>query len=145
MWRRWMERRCRRGSSSLGRREEMVLTVPAVEFGEAGRVTAGQLGGAPEGRRRQTGNQRGVAHLCRPKKEERLKTVKNGPLASNKCNKPQTLSFIQANHLAVAIYCHHGDRDPTQEAAFLTIIGKSTQEHNPASIRGAERRKNNPA
>lgn len=63
---------------SLRRREELMLTVPAVEFGEARRVTAGQLGGAPEGRRRQTGNQRGVAHLCRPITEEEGRTVKNG-------------------------------------------------------------------
>lgn len=77
MWRRWMERRCRRDSPAR-RREELLLTVPAVEFGEARRMTAGQLGGAREGRRRQTGNQRGVAHLCRPITEEEGRTVKNG-------------------------------------------------------------------
>lgn len=51
-------------------RRSFVLTVPAVEFGEGRRVAAGQLGGAPEGRGRQTGDQRGVARLCRPITEE---------------------------------------------------------------------------
>lgn len=51
MWRRWMER-CRRDSPARFARAagtSLILTVPAVEFGEAWRVAAGQLGGAPEG------------------------------------------------------------------------------------------------
>lgn len=56
------------------------LTVSPVEFGEARRVTAGQMGGAPEGRRRQIGHQRAVTHLCQPitkqKKSTEFRTLK---------------------------------------------------------------------
>lgn len=45
------------------------LTVSPVELGEAGGVAAGQLGGAPEGRRRQAGKERAVAVLCREKRK----------------------------------------------------------------------------
>lgn len=45
------------------------LTISPVELGEAGGVAAGQLGGAPEGRRRQAGKERAVAVLCREKRK----------------------------------------------------------------------------
>lgn len=51
----------------------IVLTVPPVEFGEAWRVTAGQLGGAPEGCWRQIGHQRAVTLLCQPITKQKKK------------------------------------------------------------------------
>lgn len=48
----------------MGQSEKSSLTVSPVEFGEGGRVAAGQLGGAPEGPRRQVGQQRAVTLLC---------------------------------------------------------------------------------
>lgn len=66
---RWTEGRCGRDSPARFAQRNpssLLLTVSAVEFGEARRVAAGQLGGAPEGGWRQTGNQRGVARPCRP-------------------------------------------------------------------------------
>lgn len=50
---------------------ELFLTFSPVEFGEARSVAAGQLGGAPEGRRRQIGHQRAVAHLCEPIRKQK--------------------------------------------------------------------------
>lgn len=74
-------------------RRSFVLTVPAVEFGEGRRMAAGQLGGAPEGRGRQTGDQRGVARLCRPTTEEQ-EEVKNRPLPSNKQSNKSEPEFL---------------------------------------------------
>lgn len=42
----------------------MFPTISPVELGEAWRMAAGQLRGAPEGGRQQAGHQRTVAHLC---------------------------------------------------------------------------------
>lgn len=51
------------------------LTVPPVELGEAGGVATGQLGGAPEGRRRQAGEERAVAALCQKTQRRRKSNV----------------------------------------------------------------------
>lgn len=98
MWSRWMERRCRRDSPTRLAHQKLnslVLTVSAVEFGEARCVAAGQLGGAPEGGRQQTGNQSGVARLCQPvTKQNRSTWLKMGlHLDCNKRLKAELLAF----------------------------------------------------
>lgn len=51
----------------------LFLTFSPVEFGEARRVTAGQLGGAPEGCWRQIGHERAVTLLCQPITKQKKK------------------------------------------------------------------------
>lgn len=59
------------GSSQLQGQQSVLLTISSVESGESRGVANGQLGGAPEGGRRQVGHQRPVTHLCPEKKGHR--------------------------------------------------------------------------
>lgn len=88
----------------------MVLTVSAVELGEAGRVAAGQLGGAPEGVRSQAGNQRAVARLCWPITKQKGKhTVRNSSLHRSKRINSRASSLRSLGFAEVLICGYHGD------------------------------------